>query len=349
MGKRSELVRDMTKPSGTVPTLDDVAKRAGVSTATVSRCLNDPDRVVPATRDRVMAAVDALGYTPNFAAQVMAAKKTKTIGAIVPTMENAIFARALQAFQDELKDQGYTLLVSSSAYDPDIEFQQIRSLAARGADGLLLIGHARAPEVYAFLENRSLPTIIAWSYQDNARLPCVGFDNKLAMARMAEQVFSQGHRRVAMISGVTKGNDRATPRVAGFKEVASSYGLSADDLMIVEQPYTVEGGQAAFDVIWAADPRPTAIICGNDVLAAGTLLQARSHGVRVPEDLSITGFDNLEFAQVVNPQLTTVHVPHRIMGRLAAQEIINMVEHGKPGASHALDTRLVLRDSLKPV
>ncbi len=140
----------MEKPRS-APTLDDVAKMADVSTATVSRCLNSPDRVVEATRKRVLSAVDALGYTPNFAARVMAAKRSFTIGAIIPTMENAIFARGLQSFQEELHQRGYTLLVSSSAYKPEIEEEQIRTLIARGADGLLLIGHDRDPKIYDFL------------------------------------------------------------------------------------------------------------------------------------------------------------------------------------------------------
>ena len=159
------------------PTLDDVAKLAKVSTATVSRCLNNPDRVVEATRQRVLSAVDTLGYTPNFAARVMAAKRTSTIGAIIPTMENAIFARGLQAFQEELHQHGYTLLVSSSAYKPDIEEEQIRTLIARGADALLLIGHDRASRIYDDLERRKIPALIAWSYLPDAHFPSVGFDN----------------------------------------------------------------------------------------------------------------------------------------------------------------------------
>ena len=119
------------------PTLDDVARKAGVSTATVSRCLNKPERVVKETRDRVLRAVEALGYTPNFGARVMAAKRTFTIGAIIPTMENAIFARGIQAFQEELHRRGYTLLVSSTGYRPGAEEEQVRTLVGRGADGTL--------------------------------------------------------------------------------------------------------------------------------------------------------------------------------------------------------------------
>ena len=138
-------------PIYSAPTLTDVAKKSGVSTATVSRCLNTPDRVAKRTRDKVEDAIAMLGFTPNFGARVMASKRTYTIGAIIPTMENAIFASGLQAFQDELHKQGYTLLVASSSYDPKIEEEQIRTLVARGVDGLLLIGHDRSPEIIDFL------------------------------------------------------------------------------------------------------------------------------------------------------------------------------------------------------
>ena len=132
----------------TAPTLDDVALAARVSTATVSRCINDPKKVSQKTRDRVEAAIDKLGYTPNFAARSMAAKRTFTIGAIIPTMENAIFARGIQAFQEELYQHGYTLLISSSGYKAEAEKEQIKTLVARGADALLLIGHDRDPAIY---------------------------------------------------------------------------------------------------------------------------------------------------------------------------------------------------------
>ncbi|MCX8954377.1 LacI family DNA-binding transcriptional regulator, partial [Ruegeria sp. NA] len=170
------------------PTLDDVAKAAGVSTATVSRCLNNPQQVVEATRKRVLSTVEELGYTPNFAARVMAAKRSFTIGAIIPTMENAIFARGLQAFQEEIHQRGYTLLVSSSAYEPEAEKDQIRTLVARGADGLLLIGHDRDADIYDYLDRRKVPALVAWSFLPDKPVPSVGFDNRKAMKALADQI-----------------------------------------------------------------------------------------------------------------------------------------------------------------
>lgn len=328
------------------PTLNDVAKAAGVSTATVSRCLNSPERVIEKTRERVMLAVESLGYTPNFAARVMAAKRSFTIGAIIPTMDNAIFARGLQEFQDQLRESGYTLLVSSSAYDPKVEHEQIRTLVARGADGLLLIGHARDAEVYAYLEKHQIPSLVAWSYDPHMHPPSVGFGNAAAMGELAQSVISVGHRRIAMISGITQGNDRAQARVEGVRKAMADNGLDANALTLIETSYEIDKGAEAFGQLMAQSPRPTVVMCGNDVLAVGALRQAEKLGIQIPEQVSVTGFDDIELAEIVTPALTTVHVPHREMGRKAARELIAMVEGKSEGRSLCIDTRLVNRGSL---
>ena len=329
-----------------VPTLDDVARTAGVSTATVSRCLNSPDRVVKTTREKVMSAVEALGYTPNFGARVMAAKRTYTIGAIIPTMENAIFARGLQAFQEELRDHGYTLLVSSSAYRPEIEEEQIRTLVARGADGLLLIGYARDPSIYHYLKQQEVSALVAWTYKADSELPSIGFDNRASMYDLAQEVLDLGHRRIGVISGVTKGNDRAAQRLQGIKDALAANGLSSHALNVVETPYEIENGANAFNQLMARGKNLTAVMCGNDVLAAGALRQAREMGLDVPGEVSITGFDDIELARIVVPALTTVHVPHREMGRKAALELVRMVKRTSTGVSVELQSSLQVRDSL---
>ena len=321
-----------------VPTLDDVARTAGVSTATVSRCLNSPDRVVQTTREKVMNAVEALGYTPNFGARVMAAKRTYTIGAIIPTMENAIFARGVQAFQEELRDHGYTLLVSSSAYRPDVEEEQIRTLVARGADGLLLIGYDRDPSLYRYLRQQEIPVLVAWAFEAGNEQPSIGFDNRASMRALAQEVLKLGHRRIGVISGITKGNDRAAQRLQGIRDALAAGGLSGDSLKVVEIPYEIENGATAFEQLLTKDPSLTAVMCGNDVLAVGALRQAREMGLDVPGAVSITGFDDIELARIVVPALTTVHVPHREMGRKAAIELVEMVKKKSNGISLELQS-----------
>ena len=332
----------------TAPTLEDVAQLAGVSTATVSRCLNSPDRVVAATRERVESAIETLGYTPNFAARVMAAKRTFTIGAIIPTMDNAIFARGVQAFQEALHEKGYTLLISSSAFKPEVEKEQIRTLIARGADGLLLIGHDRNPEIYAYLDQQKVPALVAWSFIPDAALPSVGFDNRAAMRDLANEVIGLGHTRIAMISGFTKGNDRALLRCEGLRDAHAAHGFPRSSLEIIEVPYSIEDGAAAFRTLMAHPTRPSVVMCGNDVLAAGAISAAERLGIRVPHDVSVTGFDDLELARILRPTLTTVHVPHREMGRRAAESLITMVESKTRSESIRLDTDIRLRDSLGP-
>ncbi|WP_299875552.1 LacI family DNA-binding transcriptional regulator [uncultured Sulfitobacter sp.] len=325
------------------PTLEDVAKRAKVSTATVSRCLNTPEKVVEATRARVMEAVEALGYSPHFGARVMAAKRTNTIGAIIPTMENAIFAEGLQAFQETLSAAGYDLLLASSSYDPDQEAAQIRSLVARGADGLLLIGHERTAGIEGFLAQRGLPVIVAWAYDPGAVLPSVGFDNYAAMQTLAQEVLAQGHSRIGYITAPVGQNDRTRARMQAIRDAAAGV-----EVTVREAPYGIEAGAEAFAALMDTARPPTVIMCANDVQAVGALTQAREMGLRVPEDVSITGFDDMALSRVVQPALTTVRVPHNAMGRAAAEMLIGIVERGESPAPVCLETRMMRRASLAP-
>ena len=336
----------MTEKMKQIPTLADVARAAGVSTATVSRCLNSPDRVISRTREKVMLAVNELGYAPNFGARALAAKRTKTIGAVIPTMDNAIFARGLQAFQEELHNNGITLLVASSQYRPEFEEEQIRTLVARGADALLLIGYHRSEDIYRFLAMRDIPALVAWAFDPAPDRLSIGFDNRKAMKQMAEQTLDLGHRTIGFISAKQATNDRARDRVSGVRAAMAEQGLNPDDLQLVETEYSIENGAAAFDQLMQGGNPPSVVMCGNDVLAVGALRAARQRGLRVPQDISITGFDDIELAQVAEPPLTTVHVPHREMGRDAARMLVALMSGETEMRSKELKTTLCLRETL---
>ncbi|MEO0357614.1 MAG: LacI family DNA-binding transcriptional regulator [Pseudomonadota bacterium] len=336
-------------PKTILPTLEDVARAANVSTATVSRCLNDASKVTEDTRERVMQAVEQLGYTPNFGARALAAKRTKTIGAIIPTMENAIFARGIQAFQETLNESGYTLLVSSTGYDPQKEAEQIQTLLARGADGLLLIGYDRDPKLYNQLDMRQIRYLFSWAHRSQEDHPAIGFDNCKSIVELTKFVLQKGHRELAIISGVTHGNDRAADRVRGIRLGLAQAGIDPDHVPCIEVPYTIENGGAAFETLMHARTRPTAVMCVNDVLAVGAIQKAQDLGLNVPGDVSVTGFDDIEIASIVTPKLTTVHVPHRHMGSLAAQELINLIEQKVTPRSFQLNSSLRIRDSLAGV
>ena len=252
----------------------------------------------------MLRAVDELGYTPHFGGRALVSNRSNTIGAVIPTMDNAIFARGLQAFQEVLADAGVTLLVASSGFDPAREFEQIRTLVSRGTEALMLIGLERPAACYAFLERRHIPHVLTWNYRAGQRACCVGFDNRLAARAIAHRVIEHGHRRIAMIAGITASNERASDRVAGVRAAMEDAGLAGRGMPIVEEVYSLGGGRRACATLLARRPRPTALICGNDVLAVGAICEARALGLRVPGDVSITGFDDIELAEVIDTPLT---------------------------------------------
>lgn len=333
-------------PIPILPTLKDVARVAGVSTATVSRSLNSPDSVAKKTLARVQSAVDQLGYSPNFGARALAAKRTNTIGAVIPTMENAIFARGLQAFQETLFENGSTLLVASSSYQRELEEVQIRTLIARGADAILLIGEDRREEVYEFLNKRGIPYVLAWNYRQESDHCFVGFDNRVAAREMARKVLNLGHTNIGMIAGLTRENDRARERVSGVREAIAEFNISERNFSLIEAQYDFTSAGDAVEKLLENDPRPTAIICGNDILAIGAVKRLKSLGLCVPQDISITGFDDIEVSSIIEPELTTVHIPHRDMGKIAAEQLLEMRRNQTVASSIELKPFIVERQSL---
>ena len=325
--------------------LSDVAALAHVSTATVSRALTCPDKVKPATAARIRQAVQALGYVTHGAARALASRRTHTIGAVIPTLDNAIFANTAHALQKALDDAGYTLLLASHEFDAEIEARVTQALVERGVDGLVLLGATHHPSVLRLLDTQQIPYVLTWALDAAGRHPCVGFDNRAAATRIAAHLLDLGHREIAMISGVTAGNERAFERLEGVKRALAARGISLAPGRVVEKPYTFTAGREGLREILRAAPRPTAVICGNDVLAIGALAECQAAGLIVPRDISVTGFDDLEIAAVVTPALTTVHFPTAELGTYAAQHLLARLA-GKPFEMRTeLPIELVVRSS----
>ena len=331
------------------PTLNDVAQKAAVSTATVSRVINAPESVKEKTRHKVQEAIEQLGYAPNFSAQALAAKRTKIIGAIIPTMENAIFAQGLQAFQTALSYHGYTLLVSSSNYQHDIENEQIRNLVSRGVDGLLLIGEERDHEIYDYLKKRDIPYVLAWNFKQNSEHLFVGFDNHAAAKIMAQKVIDYGHRHVGILAGITQDNDRARDRLNGFCEAFAHNGLTLPQNAIIEVAYNIEKAGEAFMALYKQHPDITAVICGNDVIGVGAMRCAQQQNLRIPDDISFVGFDDIQISEIISPGLTTMHVPHRQMGQHAASLLLTVLKESIIPESLQLTAHIIERGSLKKI
>jgi len=334
--------------NGRAAKLSDVAELAQVSTATVSRALTCPGKVKPATAARIRQAVQALGYVAHGAARALASKRTHTIGAVIPTLDNAIFANTAHALQKTLDEAGYTLLIASHEFDAEVEARVTQALVERGVDGLVLLGATHHPSVLRMLDTQQIPYVLTWALDAAGRHPCVGFDNRAAAIRIANHLLELGHRDFAMISGVTAGNERASERLEGVRQALAARGIALAPGRVVEKLYTLSAGREGLRDVLRGSPRPTAVVCGNDVLAIGALAECHAQGIAVPREISVTGFDDLEMAAVVTPPLTTVHFPTAELGTYAAQHLLARLA-GKPFAARTeLPVDLVVRASTAP-
>jgi LacI family transcriptional regulator len=328
--------------------LADVARVARVSTATVSRALTQPDKVKAATAARIRQAVQALGYVAHGAARALASRRTRTVGAVIPTLDHAIFANTTHALQKTLDEAGYTLLLACHEFDAAAEARMTQALIERGVDGLVLLGTSHHPSVFQMMETHHLPYVLTWALDASGKHPCVGFDNRAAAIRMTRYLLELGHREFAMISGITEGNERAGERLEGVREALAAAGLRLPPERVVEKPYTLPAGREGLREVLRAHPRPTAVVCGNDVLAIGALAECQSAGLAVPQQVSVTGFDDLEMAAVVAPGLTTVHFPTAELGVHAAQNLLARLGGREAPARTELPVELVVRGSAAP-
>tara|TARA_R110001583_G_scaffold149274_1_gene301280 strand:+ start:82677 stop:83735 length:1059 start_codon:yes stop_codon:yes gene_type:complete len=341
-GRRRETIRNDR------PVLADVALAAGVSTASVSRVLNEPDKVRPEMRQRVMAAVEQLGYVPDGAARALASGRLRTIGAIVPTLDNAIFASGINALQRRLAQRGFTLLVASSEYDSDEEAREVHALVVRGVDGLVFVGEGHDPRLYKLLASKGLPYVNTWVHSPDQPHPTIGFDNRSAGHRLADYLMDLGHRRIAMVAGFTAHNDRARARAEGVRAALAKRGLEIAPGQFLERAYDVREGREALRTLLRLPDPPTAVICGNDVQAMGALFETQAQGIAVPARLSIVGFDDLPISANLVPALTTIRVPAADIGRRAADYLLDRLAGQDPPLHTELDAELVVRGTTAP-
>lgn len=333
------MLRAMNKRT----TLEDVARVAGVSTATISRVLSRPDVVRASTREMVMSAVRQLDYQPDAAARALASGRTHTVGCVIPTLDHAIFASSTQAMQTTLARAGYQLLVASHGYDPATEFEVVRVLQQRGVDALVLVGTDHTPGLWKALRAWSKPSLLTWSC--DARLPSIGFDNEAAARLATEHLLGLGHRRIGVISGLTSHNDRARSRIEGVRQALKQAGLKLLPSLLTEQVFNLTGGRSGLRALMTTRQPPTAIFCGNDLLAAGALLEAQRMGLKVPRQLSICGIDNHELAEAINPGLTTISLPTQDLGRITANAVLSAIAGEAIAAQSLLPFELVARGS----
>ena len=328
----------------------DVAKRAGVSTATISRVLSRPDVVAPGTRTKVLAAIDSLGFTPNAAAKNLRTLRTAKLLVTVPDISNPFFSLILQGIEDAAQREGYAVLLGDTQHDDSREEKYALMLRRKEADGLIFLGHRLPKEAATLVRSmrpRQAPVVNGCEFSPNLGIPSVHIDNATAASDAMEHLYRLGHRRIGVITGPLV-SPLSRDRLAGATARARK-ARAEREMIVMNGDFSIESGSVAAERLLGRKEAPTAIFCFNDEMAMGVGQTARLRGLRVPHDLSVVGFDDIRFARYFDPPLTTVAQPMRQIGEGTVRLLLEILRHDdRTPESVTLPHTLVVRASTAP-
>lgn len=332
-------------------TIREVAERAGVSTATVSRVMSGPgDTVAPETRRKVVAAAELLRYTPNATAKNLRTLRSQKLLVTVPDISNPFFSLILQGIEEAAQREGYAVLLGDTQHDSAREERYALMLRRKEADGLIFLGH-RLPKEAADLVRDSgaacAPIVNGCEFTPRRGVPSVHIDNARAASDALDHLYGLGHRHIAIVTGPLI-SPLSRDRLQGTIARASEAGAK-DDLIIVQGDFSIASGVAAGQQLVASSHLPTAVFAFNDEMAMGVIEAARASGLSVPADLSVVGFDDIRFARHVSPPLTTIAQPMREIGEGCVRLLLEIL-NGRTVApvSITLAHRLTIRASTAP-
>lgn len=309
------------------PTLEDVARAAGLSSMTVSRALNTPQLVRPKTVEKVLAAVKATGYIPNALAGGLASRRSKLIAVVVPQINNNMFVDTIQAISDELAVRGYHMLLCVAGYTQQTEADLVAALLSRRPDGIVLTGIHHSTDLKKVILNASVPVVEIWDLTPTPLDMLVGFSHEKVGQATAEYLLRKGYRRPGLLWTVDK---RASQRKAGLCEALARHGITDPLSVDVALPARFTSGREGLSQLLALGESDV-IVCSSDTLAQGAIVEAQARGMRVPQDLAVIGFGDLDFAAGNNPAITTVSVDRKIIGQRAATLLMERIEGERSG------------------
>jgi len=333
-----------------VSNIYQVAKRAGVSTATVSRVLSQPDVVAPETRRRVMRAVERLGYEPNSAAKNLRTLRTAKLLVTVPDISNPFFSLILQGIEETAQRAGYAVLVGDTQHDERREDSYAAMLKRKEADGLIFLGHRlpkTAAELVRTVAPRCAPVVNGCEFSPRLGIPSVHIDNAKAASEAMDHLYRLGHRRLGIVTGPLL-SPLSRDRLSGAAGRAKQ--AKADrDFIVMNGDFSIESGSVAAERLLGRRDPPTAIFCFNDEMAMGVLETAKRRRLRVPDDLSVVGFDDIRFARYTDPPLTTIAQPMRAIGEGTVRLLLQILNgNGHAPESVTLPHTLTIRSSTAP-
>ncbi len=324
-------------------TILDVADKAGVSKSTVSRVLRNSDDVSEETRARVLAAVAELHFQPNMLAGGLRTRRTFSIALIIPDIANPFFPEVVRGAQKTADARGYTVILANTDWLERRERDFIALARRNRVEGVLINPASISARE---LKQAGCPVVVLGSREGYRDFDIVGSDTRGGLQLAADHLVSLGHRRIALICG-PKDNPAATKRLAIFREVIAAHALAISDEAIAFADFSQEGGYEAAKRLLQLRLPPTAVICGNDLIAFGALTCLHDHGVRIPQDMAVVGIDNIDAAAVTHPPLTTVAKPKFRIGEEAAALLIDRIEakETSPPQIRLLPTELIVRGS----
>ena len=299
--------------------MEDVARLAGVSMMTVSRAIREPAKVAAATRTRIEAAIAKIGYVPNLTAGSLASNKSRIIGAIVPTIDNSIFAETVRGLSGLLEAAGYQLLLGQTAYRENAEEALVTTFLGRRVDGMVLTGVKHSAATVKRLRASGVPVVETWDLTRRPIDMVAGFSNRAAGRAIAAYLCGKGYLRLGFVGGA---EERTRARFAGFTSVVKATPGASVTRIELDAGTAFSGGREALSRLLAGKPPLRAVFFSNDALAVGGLMECHRRGIRVPQDLAVAGFANLDIAAEASPTLTSVHVGSRQIGEEAARLLL---------------------------
>jgi len=326
-------------------TIYDIAKRAGVSAGTVSRALSRPEKVLPATRQRIEQAAATLGYVPNVAARTLKTQRSGKILVTVPDIANPFFAQILQGAEEAAQAADYAVLLGDTQHMVEREERYAQMLPRNEADGLIVLGHRLPPTAREIVRHlgANAPVVNGCEFDPALGIPSVHIDNAAAARTAMDHLYGLGHERIAVIGGPPE-NPLHQQRLEGVRAAAKARSRLRQ-LNLVAGDFSVESGYAAAKQLLSQEPRPSAAFCFSDQMALGVLAACREQGIRVPEDFSIVGFDDLASSRYLSPPLTTVSQPMREIGVRAVNLLLAILGSVEVPHQQTLDFELMVRGS----
>lgn len=327
--------------------MKQIAEMAGVSTTTVSRALRSPHLVNMNTRARILHLAHEKQYVYNAAAGDLSRKTSTVIGVVVPTTKQSLFGTSLLAIQDKTRERDFSIVLGNTKYDEEIELKLLRQFQERRVAGMILtgyhIGHERFVEE---LIEAGIQCIVIWEKLESEKISYVGFDNFKAAYSATAYLIGLKHRRIGLIIGPFSKMGRTRKRLEGYRAALEKHGIKYDPMLVVERDLDLIEGKHGVAKLLSLPQPPTAVFAASDTLAIGALAGAKEMGLRIPDDLSLAGFDDIEFVSYCDPPLTTVRIPAYQMGQMAVKLLLEMIEKDtREVRQYCLETDLIIRNS----